>query len=107
MKNLAKDGLEQARAIADKRQIAAMEELLEALREDDEFWKFQAHGLAVFVTPDSIRTYRLAHAVEEAAEVSDRFHLKPLVPALHPRAAYVLAISQKSVHLYELSLLHI
>jgi hypothetical protein len=35
------------------------------------------------------------------AEVSDRLHLKPLLPALTPKAAYVLAISQKSVRLFE------
>ncbi len=101
LKNLAKRALEQAQTIADKRQTWPMEEYLEALQEDDGFWEFQANGLAVLVTPESIRTYRLAHSVEEAAEVSDRFHLKPLVPSLQPKAAYVLALSQKSVALYE------
>ena len=101
LKNLAKQALEQAQTIADKRQIWPMEQYLEGLQEDEGFWEFQAHGLAVLVTPESIRTYRLAHAVEEAAEVSDRFYLKPLVPSLQPKAAYVLALSQKSVALYE------
>lgn len=101
LKNLAKQALEQAQTIADKRQIWPMAEYLEALQEDDGFWEFQANGLAVLVTPESIRTYRLAHSVEEAAEVSDRFHLKPLLPSLQPKAAYVLAISQKAVTLYE------
>ena len=101
LKNLARQALDQAQSIADKRQIWPMAEYLEALQEDDGFWEFQANGLAVLVTPESIRTYRLAHTVEEAAEVSDRFYLKPLVPSLQPKAAYVLAISQKSVTLYE------
>lgn len=101
LKNLSKAALEQAEAIADKRQILAMSELLDDLQDDEEFWKYQAHGLGVLVTPESIRTYRLAYAVQEAAEVSDRFYLKPLISALQPISAYVLAISQKSVNLYE------
>jgi hypothetical protein len=101
LKNLTKEAMEQAEAIADKRQIQAMTGYLEELQEDDEFWKFQANGLAILVTPESIKTYRLAYPVEQATEVSDRFYLKPLMSALQPMSAYVLAISQKSVTLYE------
>ena len=101
LKNLTKEAMEQAEAIADKRQIQAMTGYLEELQEDDEFWEFQANGLGILVTPESIKTYRLAYAVEEAAEVSNRFYLKPLMSALQPMSAYVLAISQKSVKLYE------
>jgi len=101
LKNLTKEAMEQAEAIADKRQIQAMTGYLEELQEDDDFWEFQANGLGILVTPESIKTYRLAYAVEEAAEVSNRFYLKPLMSALQPMSAYVLAISQKSVKLYE------
>lgn len=101
LKNLTKEATEQAEAIADKRQIQAMTSYLEELQEDDEFWKFQANGLAILVTPESIQTYRLAYPVAQATEVSDRFYLKPLMSALQPMSAYVLAISQKSVKLYE------
>lgn len=101
LKNLAKEAMAQAEAIADKRAIRAMEAQLLDLEHDDEFWEFQAHGLAVLVTPEKLRTYRLAHKVEPIAAVSDRFHLKPLIPALRPLSAYVLALAQKSVILYE------
>jgi len=101
LKNLTKEAMEQAEAIADKRQIQAMTGYLEELQEDDEFWEFQANGLGILVTPESIKTYRLAYAVEEAAEAGNRFYLKPLMSALQPMSAYVLAISQKSVKLYE------
>ena len=83
LKNLTKDAMEQAEAIADKQQIQAMTGYLEELQEDDEFWEFQANGLGILVTPESIKTYRLAYAVEEAAEVSHRFYLKPSMSALH------------------------
>lgn len=101
LKNLGKQALEQLEAIADTRAVRSMEDMLEQLQDDDAFWSRQAHGLGVLLTPDRIRTYRLAYSVEEAAEVSDRFHLKPLVPTLRPQSAWVLAISQKSVNLYE------
>lgn len=101
LKNLTKEAMEQAETIADKRQIQVMTGYLEELQEDDNFWQFQANGLGILVTPESIQTYRLAYAVEKGAEVSDRFYLKPLMSALQPMSAYVLAISQKSVKLYE------
>lgn len=101
LKNLAKEALGQAEAIADGSAVRAMSDMLEDLHDDDEFWSRQAYGLGVLLTPQRIRTYRLAYAVDEAAEVSDRFHLKPLVPTLRPQSAWVLAISQKSVNLYE------
>src|SRR4051795_2326079 len=37
----------------------------------DEFWRYQANGLAVLATPDSMRTYRLQHHPKSLAEVSD------------------------------------
>lgn len=101
LKNLGKQALEQVEAIADGRAVRSMADMLEQLQDDDGFWNRQAHGLSVLLTPERIRTYRLAYSVEEAAEVSDRFYLKPLVPTLRPQSAWVLAISQKSVNLYE------
>lgn len=103
LKNLSKEAFEQAEAIADKRQVRAMEAMLNELLEDDSFWAHQAHGLGVLLTPESIKTYRIAYHVEQAAEVADRFYLKPLVPALRPKSAYILAAAQKAVKLYELT----
>lgn len=101
LKNLAKEALAQAETIADKRAIRDMQSHLDELEADDDFWAHQAYGLGVLVTPEKIRTYRLAYAVDSAAEVSDRFYLKPLVPALRPKSAYVLALAQKAVKFYE------
>ncbi len=101
LKNLIDEATSQAGAIADKRQVAAVGERLQDLLDDDDFWAHQANGLAVLATPERIASYRLAFDVEPIAEVSDRFHLKPMLAALAPKSAYVLAISQKSVHCYE------
>lgn len=101
LRNLGKEALDQAATVADKRAVRAMEAMLEELLGDDVFWAYQAYGLGVLLTPERIRSYRLAYQVPAAAEVSDRFHLKPLVPALRPQSAYVLALAQKHVKLHE------
>jgi hypothetical protein len=101
--NLTRTALEQLDAIGfDKRRRALLEAELDALREDDGFWRLQAHSLAVLATPDSVRTFRLATAVTKTVEVSDRFHLKPLLRAVaFPQHAFVLALSENAVRLVE------
>lgn len=101
LKNLAKDALAQAERAFDKRAVRAMQAHIDDLLDDDDFWAHQAHGLAVLLTPERVRTYRLAYPVEPVAEVADRFHVKPLLPALRPTSAWVLGLSQKAVTLYE------
>jgi hypothetical protein len=72
------------------------------LVEDDEFWRFQARSLAVLATPDRLRSYRLPNRLTEAAEISDRFHLKPLLRAVtFVNHAFVLVLSQNTVRLVE------
>ena len=101
--NLTRTALEQLDAAGfDKRRRAALEEGLDALREDDDFWRLQAHSLAVLATADSVRTFRLATAVTETVEVSDRFYLKPLLRGMaFPQHAFVLALSENDVRLSE------
>src|SRR5262245_27932468 len=65
-----------------KRDVAALVEGLDELREDSEFWRFQARCLAIFATPQSTVTYRLPHRLVALVEVSDRFHVKPLLRAV-------------------------
>jgi Bacterial archaeo-eukaryotic release factor family 11 len=87
----------------DKRRIAALEEHLADLVDDDEFWRFQAHSLAVLATPDSLRSYRLPNRLSEDVEIADRFHLKPLLRAVtFPHEAFVLALSQNAVRVVEI-----
>ena len=66
---------------------------MEALIADDGFWAVQAHSLAIFATPERIRTFRLPNRLVSVVEVADRFHIKPLLRAVtFPHNAYVLAI---------------
>jgi hypothetical protein len=65
-----------------------------------EFWQ-QNEGLALFVSFDQgLRYYRLPIEFEELVVVSDRFHIKPLLPlATGDQHFYILALSQKRVGL--------
>lgn len=87
----------------DKRRLATLLEQLSDLIDDDEFWRFQANSLAVFVTPERLRTYRLANDLVSMVQVADRFHLKPLFRAVtFPHSAFILALSENAVRLVEM-----
>lgn len=103
--NLAKEAARQLlEAGADKRAVAAVTEQLQDLAADDEFWRFQAHSLAVFTTPQNTRTFRVASELPKTVEVSDRFHLKPLLRVVSfGQSAYVLALSENAVRVVEVS----
>jgi hypothetical protein len=105
LKNLAKAAFDQLRrAEFDKRRLALLEEMAAEIEADDEFWRVQANSLAIFMTPESVETFRLPNVLTASAEVSDRFHVKPLLRAVSfPFAAFVLAIAQDSVRLIEVA----
>ncbi|MGH2748852.1 MAG: hypothetical protein ACRDKB_13165 [Actinomycetota bacterium] len=80
-----------------------IEELLEplnALLADSDFWRHRLDGLAIYRASDFFRYYRLPFAVDERVIVGDRFHVKPLVPALASEGHfYILALSGNAVRL--------
>lgn len=102
--NLAREAMAQLETVGfDKRRRAAIEEQLLALREDDDFWQMQAHSLAVLVTPDSLRSYRMATHLQPLVAVSDRYHVTPLLRGLgFSQHAYVLALSENATRLIEI-----
>jgi hypothetical protein len=103
--NLAREAEAQlAAAGADRRAVAALMEHLQDLAEDDDFWAVQARSLAVLATPERLSTWRLPNTLGEMVEVSDRFHVKPLLRAVtFPQAAYVLALAAGGVRVLEIS----
>jgi hypothetical protein len=105
LKNLLKTAIAQMEAAdTPKRSVLPIAQSVEALIDDDGFWVAQANSLAIFVTPERIRTFRLPNLLSNAVEVSDRFHLKPLLRSVtFPHNAYVLAISMGAVRLIEVS----
>lgn len=105
LKNLSKAVVDQIHAAGGNNRRAAMiAEQLDDLVDDDEFWRFQAHTLAVFATPENLLTFRLPNALTRIFSVSDRFYVKPLLRAVSfPNACHVLALAQRSVRLVEVS----
>mgnify|MGYP001791357476 CR=1 FL=1 len=72
------------------------------LIEDENFWRYQSHGLTLFITPEETRIYRLPLSFETLVTVSDRFHLKPLLPLFFDnRYFYILALSQNKVRFFQ------
>jgi hypothetical protein len=105
LKNLLKTAVaEMQKAGVPKREVSRIIEGVDTLIEDDDFWTEQANSLAVFATPDAVRTFRLPNKLSNLVEVSDRFHLKLLIRCVtFPHHAYVLAISMGGVRLIEVS----
>ena len=105
LNNLAGEASRQLQeAGAPRVDAAAIDDELDDLVDDDEFWRYQARSLAVFVTPTTGTTFRLANNLTAHVEVSDRFHLKPLLRAVtFPHSAFVLALAQNSVRLLEIA----
>lgn len=67
-----------------------------------DFWQHQSDGLAIFLSDEFHRIYRLPVEFEELLIVSNSFHIKPLVPCLGRGIKfYVLAISLNKVRLFQ------
>jgi len=105
LKNLGKRAASELEAAGvDKSRVAALSEHIDDLIDDDEFWRFQAHSLAVLATPDHVHTFRVPNTLSSVVVVSDRFHLKPLLRAVtFPHHGWVLALSENGVRLIEVS----
>ena len=80
-------------------------ELLESaqkLLQGDLFHQHQSDGLGVFLSPDVCRTYMLPFIFKECVIVTDRFHIRPLLPLLSGDGRYyILALSQNKVRLLQ------
>lgn len=105
LKNLSGDAMAQlAETGMDRRSVKDVEEALEAVVGDEHFWARQARSLALFATDTGARTFRLPNRLTRMVEVSDRFHVKPLLRTLtFPQAAFVLALSQNGARLIEVN----
>lgn len=103
--NLLKDAIEQLEAAGTpKRTLWPIEEMVQDLQDDDEFWTRQANSLAIFVTPEKLRTFRLPTHLTDLVQVADRFHLKPLLRATSVgQHAFVLALEENAVRLIEVT----
>ncbi|MCI0457743.1 MAG: hypothetical protein L0Z62_12295 [Gemmataceae bacterium] len=72
------------------------------LLEDAPFWLNVSAGLAAFLSPELVRTYRVPLPLDDLVLVADRFHVKPLLPLLAGNGRFfVLALSQNHVRLLQ------
>lgn len=75
---------------------------LVALLEDGEYWQHLADGLALYASEGFWRAYRTTKDFPETVHVSDRFAVRPIVPAaVGDEEFLVLAVSQNKVRLLE------
>lgn len=82
----------------------AIEQALDDLHDDDDFWAEQAHSLAVFADSRALHSFRLPNRLTEAVQVADRFYVKPLLRTVtFPQTAFVLALAEGSVRLLEVT----
>jgi hypothetical protein len=70
------------------------------LEDDAEFWRRQGQGLAIFIENGNVRMHRLPTPVNELAHVSDRYIVRPLLPAISTgQTFYILDLNEKAVRL--------
>jgi hypothetical protein len=68
---------------------------------DQMFWQSQSDGLAMFLAPGWMRSFRVPLNFDELVIINDRFHVNPLLPLLQGDGRFfLLAVSQKLVRLF-------
>ncbi len=87
------------------REVEAFLKPLEPLFIDTPFWSYQSDGLAIFLSPDTYKVYRLPQNFREEVTISDRFRLKPLIGLLNYQTRFaLLALSLNGIRLLECSI---
>lgn len=104
-KNLAAEAVEELRVAGSAAaEREAIEQALDDLHDDLDFWAEQAHSLAVFVDSHGLRSFRLPNRLTASVQVADRYYVKPLLRTVtFPQTAFVLALAEGSVRLLEVT----
>ncbi len=103
LKNLIRDA-EEKLVSGGHRRPDALEILTPArdLLNDTAFWRHQADGLALFLSREFFRNYRLPLNLQELVMIDGSFYLKPLLSMLGDDGGFfVLALSQSDLRLFE------
>lgn len=73
-----------------------------ALVNNPDFWEYQAEGLAIFMSKDFFRMFKLPIEVPVLEVVADRFHVTPLLQLLDKdENFYVLVLCENEVRLFD------
>ena len=82
------------------RAVQDMLEPAQKLLQDSYFWQHQSDGLAIFLSSNRVRRFRLPLNFEEAVVVKDYFYIMPLLALLTGDGQfYILALSQNHIRL--------
>lgn len=74
---------------------------LASLTSQHEFWQHQGEGLAIFLSPDDCRMFRLNRSVDEKVSVGNTFFVQPLVCEQNATGNYfVLSLSWDEAKLF-------
>ena len=101
LKNLLKEAENSltARGVS-TRDVQKMLEPANKLLQESHFWQHQSDGLAIFLSSDRLRSYRLPLNFEELVAVEYHFYIKPLLPLFTGDGQFfILALSQNKVRL--------
>jgi hypothetical protein len=104
-----KNGMEQVRSMVAQLMGNRADEKLDLKRamklyNETLFWNSQDDGLALFLSLEISKIYRLPLQFKETIVVGDRFHVKPVLPLIAYEADFfVLALSQNECRLYHCS----
>jgi hypothetical protein len=72
------------------------------LLQEKELWQHLKNSFALFITEDSFDSFKLPYEVGPFYFVGQRFHLRPLLPAVNgTERFYLLALSDEQARLYE------
>jgi hypothetical protein len=100
-RNLVSKAEDDGIAAAGKRQIEPLIERLRLVQVDVSFWNHSLDGLALFISPDYFRIFRLQNSVIEQVHVSDLFFVKPLIGIFQTADRFqLLALTRSEVKLY-------
>src|SRR5947207_2267843 len=103
LRNLLSDAAKRLGA-AGKRapEVEALLQPARKLVDDEEFWRYQEQGLAVFIGAGFDRVHKLPIAVPEELAIANHFCIKPLLPLLDPVGSFwVLTLSAGRTRLYQ------
>ena len=106
LRNLLREAETQLRACEDglREEHQKMLEPASELIDDEDFWNQQEGGLALFLDEDGMQILQVPDELAERCVVSERFHLKPLLPRLvGDTTFYLLALSRNRVALHRAS----
>jgi hypothetical protein len=102
-RNLLRDAEE--RLAAEGLRLPDAKKLLTPAQEllaDGFFWRHLSDGLAMFLSPNTFRHYRLPLTFQERLVIAPRFYVKPLLPLLCDDGRfYILALSQHAIRLLQ------